>query len=132
MSKTVRPMNDRVLVKPTPRPTETASGIVLQENWQPDVVGTVVSLGSGLEARKRAVQRFADTLITDLDRAGVRAALLERIRLQRDAYQPEHVCQVGDTVLFGVMAGTELELNGEKYLLVKEDDLEAVLSGSTT
>ncbi|MCD6416783.1 MAG: co-chaperone GroES [Planctomycetes bacterium] len=34
---------------------------------------------------------------------------------------------VGDTVLFGSFAGTEVTLDGEKYLLMSEDDILAII-----
>lgn len=33
----------------------------------------------------------------------------------------------GDRVLFGKFSGTEIEVDGEKYVLVREDDILAVL-----
>ena len=35
--------------------------------------------------------------------------------------------KVGDQVLFGKYAGTEVKLDGTEYLVVKEDDIFAVL-----
>jgi chaperonin GroES len=35
--------------------------------------------------------------------------------------------QVGDKVLFGKYSGTEVKLDGTEYLVVKEDDIFAVL-----
>ena len=35
--------------------------------------------------------------------------------------------KVGDTVLFGKYSGTEVKLDGTDYLVVKEDDIFAVL-----
>ena len=37
------------------------------------------------------------------------------------------VLKVGDTVLYGKYAGTELELEGEKYLIMRQSDVLAVL-----
>ena len=36
--------------------------------------------------------------------------------------------KVGDTVLFGKYSGTEVKLDGAEYLVVKEDDIFAVLA----
>ena len=36
--------------------------------------------------------------------------------------------KVGDKVLFGKYSGTEVKLDGTEYLVVKEDDIFAVLS----
>ena len=38
----------------------------------------------------------------------------------------EMVVKVGDTVLYGKYAGTELELEGNKYLIMRQSDILAV------
>ena len=35
--------------------------------------------------------------------------------------------KVGDTVLYGKYAGTELELEGEKYLIMRQSDILAII-----
>jgi len=37
------------------------------------------------------------------------------------------VLKVGDTVLYGKYAGTELEVEGSKYLIMRQSDVLAVL-----
>ncbi len=39
----------------------------------------------------------------------------------------EMVVKVGDTVLYGKYAGTELEFEGNKYLIMRQSDILAVL-----
>ncbi len=39
----------------------------------------------------------------------------------------EMVLKVGDTVLYGKYAGTELELDGEKYLMMRQADVLGVV-----
>ena len=39
----------------------------------------------------------------------------------------EMVLKVGDEVLYGKYAGTELELEGEKYLMMRQSDVLAVI-----
>ncbi len=39
----------------------------------------------------------------------------------------EMVLKAGDTVLYGKYAGTEVELEGEKYLIMRQSDILAVL-----
>ena len=39
----------------------------------------------------------------------------------------EMVLKVGDTVLYGKYAGTELEVEGAKYLIMRQSDVLAVL-----
>ena len=38
----------------------------------------------------------------------------------------EMVVKVGDTVLYGKYAGTELELDGNKYLIMRQSDILAI------
>ena len=40
----------------------------------------------------------------------------------------EMVLKSGDTVLYGKYAGTEVELDGEKYLIMRQSDVLAVLA----
>ena len=40
----------------------------------------------------------------------------------------EMVLQEGDTVLYGKYAGTELEFEGKKYLIMRQSDVVAVLA----
>ena len=40
----------------------------------------------------------------------------------------EMVLKEGDTVLYGKYAGTELEFEGKKYLIMRQSDVVAVLS----
>lgn len=42
---TLRPLNDRVLVQPEDPPTETASGLVVVQDHQPEQAGTIIALG---------------------------------------------------------------------------------------
>ena len=39
----------------------------------------------------------------------------------------EMVLKAGDSVLYGKFAGTELELDGEKYLIMRQSDVLAIL-----
>ena len=39
----------------------------------------------------------------------------------------EMILKVGDTVLYGKYAGTEIELEGTKYLIMRQSDVLAVL-----
>ena len=39
----------------------------------------------------------------------------------------EMIVKVGDTVLYGKYAGTELELEGTKYLIMRQSDIRAIV-----
>lgn len=92
----IKPLEDRVLVKPIEAESKTASGIYLPETAKEKPVrGEVVATGPG----KR------------LDN-GRRAEMSVR---------------KGDTVVYGKYAGTEVEIKGEKHLILRETELLGVL-----
>ena len=98
MAINVRPLADRVLIKPAPREEVTKSGIVL-----PDTVkekpqdGTVVAVGPGR-----------------VDDKGVRVPL----ELKK-----------GDRVIYAKYAGTEIKIDSDEYIILRESDVLAVKSG---
>jgi chaperonin GroES len=94
----VKPLEDRVLVKPIESESKTASGIYLPETAKEKPVrGKVVSIGPGkrLENGKRAHPSV----------------------------------KVGDTVVYGKYAGTEVEIKGDKHLILRETELLGVIEG---
>ncbi|MBL8763966.1 MAG: co-chaperone GroES [Phycisphaerae bacterium] len=94
----VKPLEDRVLVKPIETESKTASGIFLPESAKEKPVrGRVVATGPGkrLDNGKRA----------------------------------EMSVRKGDTVVYGKYAGSEVEIKGEKHLIIKESELLGVLEG---
>ena len=40
----------------------------------------------------------------------------------------EMILKEGDTVLYGKYAGTELEFEGEKYLMMRQNDVLAIIN----
>ena len=94
----VKPLEDRVLVKPAEAETKTASGLYLPEtSKERPMRGSVVATGAG----KR------------LDN-GQRAQMSVK---------------TGDSVVFGKYAGTEVEIKGEKHLIMRESELLGVIAG---
>ena len=94
----IKPMEDRVLVKPIESESKTASGIYLPESAKEKPVrGEVMATGPG----KR------------LDN-GNRAQMSVK---------------KGDTVVYGKYAGTEVELKGDKLLILRESELLGVIAG---
>lgn len=124
------PLADRVLIRPAPKPTETASGLALVQDWTPDQTGTVVAIGrarhplhdvaSSLAHKLRTYARSDDDYADTLKDAA-------RLLLQLTAYEPS--VQVGDEVIFSWRSGQELVLNqGEsRFILLKESDVLAVM-----
>ena len=88
----VKPLEDRVLVKPIEAESKTASGIYLPEaSKEKPVKGEVVATGPGkrLDNGKRG----------------------------------EMSVKKGDTVVYGKYAGTEVDIDGEKHMIIKESEL---------
>ena len=74
----IKPLADRVLVKPAPVEEKTISGIIIPDS-----------------AKEKPLKG--------------------------------EVLAVGNQVLFGKYAGTELELEGEKYLIMRQSDILAIV-----
>lgn len=94
----IRPLEDRVLVKPIEAESKTASGIYLPEAAKEKPVrGEVIAVGPGkrLDNGKRA----------------------------------EMSVKIGDTVVYGKYAGTEVEIKNNKHLILRESELLGVLQG---
>jgi chaperonin GroES len=92
----IRPLDDRVLVKPQEAETKTKSGIYLPESAkEKPMMGTVVAAGPG-----------------KLNDDGKRTALNVK---------------KGDTVVYGKYAGTEIEIDGQKHMIIRENELLGVV-----
>ena len=92
----IKPLADRLLIRPAKVEEKTSGGVYL-----PDT------------ANKEKPVRGEVVAVGPgrLDKAGKRVSL---------------EVKEGDTVIYSKWAGTELKLEGEKYLLMKEDDVLAV------
>jgi len=86
----VKPLHDRVLVKRADPITETAGGILIPDNDEKPVQGTVIAVGPGYRTPEG---------ITPL---GVKE---------------------GDTVLFGKYAGSDVKVEDNDFLIMREDDI---------
>ena len=92
MAVSLKPLDDRVVVKALESEEKTAGGIVLPDNAKEKPQrGRVVAAGPG-----------------KLSDGGDRIALSVK---------------VGDEVLFGKYAGSEIKLNGEELKIMRESDL---------
>lgn len=96
MSMNLKPLGDRLIVKPIEQDEMTAAGIVLPETAKEKPQrGEVLAAGPG-----------------GRDDSG------ERIELE---------VSVGDTVLFAKYAGTEIKVDGDKLLILRESDILAIV-----
>ena len=92
----IRPVGDRVVVKPAAKEEITKSGIVIPDTAkEKPQEGTVIAVGGG-------------RLLDNCDRAPIDL-------------------REGDRVLFAKYGGTEFKLDGEEYLVLKENDILAVI-----
>ena len=96
MSKKLKPLGDRLVIKPNEQEEMTASGLVLPETAkEKPQQGTILAVGPG--------RRDDDGDRIELDVA------------------------VDDTVLYAKYAGTEIKIDGEKLLILKESDVLAIV-----
>jgi chaperonin GroES len=97
MTVTLKPLGDRVVVKPKPKDEMTSSGIVLPDTaTEKPQEGAVLSVGHG--------------------------------RVLDNGKRIEMEVKAGDTVLFAKYAGTEVKLEGDDYLVIRETDLLAIVA----
>ncbi len=92
----IKPLGDRVVIRPASREEMTKSGIVLPDTAkEKPQEGEIIAVGTG---------RVLDS--------GER--------------QPLEV-QVGDRAMYAKYAGTEIKLDGEEYLILRESDILALV-----
>jgi chaperonin GroES len=97
MATNLKPLGDRVIVKPKEKEDMTKSGIVLPDTAsEKPQEGSVLAVGPG--------------------------------RVLDNGKRVELDVKTGDKVLFAKYAGTEVKLDGEDYLVIREADLLAVLT----
>ena len=87
----LKPLSDRVLVRPAAAEQKTASGIIIPDSAkEKPLKGEVLAAGPGSKDEIMQVK-------------------------------------VGDVVLYGKYAGTEIEVDGEKLLIMRQSDILAKL-----
>jgi chaperonin GroES len=87
----IKPLADRVLVKPAPAEEKTVGGIIIPDSAkEKPLKGEVIATGNGTK-------------------------------------DEEIVVKAGDAVLYGKYAGTEIELEGETYLIMRQSDILAII-----
>jgi len=92
----VRPLDDRILVKPLEAEERTKGGIVLPDSAKEKPQrGDVIAVGNG-------------KLLDSGERAGL-------------------AVKIGDRVLFGRYAGTEIKIEGKEHQIMREHEVLAIL-----
>lgn len=92
----IKPLNDRILVKPIEHQEERIGGIIIPDTAkEKPQEGEVIAVGPGRIGENG--QRIAMTVA------------------------------VGNKVLYGKYSGTEVKYNNEDYLIMREDDVLAII-----
>ena len=93
----LKPLGDRVIVKPKAPEEKTKGGIILPDTAQEKPMeGTIVAVGAG---------RIAD-----------------------DGKKIAMELKAGDNILYGKYSGTEVKINDEEFLIMRESDVYAIIS----
>ena len=92
----IKPLSDRVLVKPLEAEDKSKGGIIIPDTAkEKPMQGSIIAVGNGKLAENGSVT-------------------------------PLQV-KVGDMVLYGKYAGTEISIDGEDYLIMRESDIFAIV-----
>jgi chaperonin GroES len=92
----LKPIGDRIVVRPKTAEEMTKSGIILPDTAKErPQEGEVMAVGTG--------------------------------RIMDDGAVVPLQVKVGDTVLFSKYGGTEIKISGEEYIILREDDVLAIL-----
>ena len=88
----IKPLADRVLVRPAAAEEKTVSGIIIPDTAkEKPLKGEVIAVGKGTKDEEMVVKK-------------------------------------NDKVLYGKYAGTEIEIDGTRYLIMRQSDILAILS----
>lgn len=92
----IKPLADRILVKPSPAEEKTASGIIIPDTAkEKPMQGEIIAVGKG--------------------------------KISEDGKFTPLELKVGDKVLYGKYSGTEVTVDGEEYLIMRESDVYAII-----
>jgi chaperonin GroES len=87
----IKPLADRVLVKPATAEEKTVGGIIIPDSAkEKPLKGEVIAVGDGTK-------------------------------------DEEMVLNAGDKILYGKYAGTEIEWDGQQYLIMRQSDVLAII-----
>lgn len=93
----IKPLEDRVIVKPSAAEEKTKGGIILPDTVkEKPVEGIVIAAGPG--------------------------------KVKDDGNNVKLFVKVGDKVLYGKYSGTEIVVENEEYLIMRESDIFGVLA----
>ncbi|BAG83551.1 MAG: co-chaperone GroES [Candidatus Azobacteroides pseudotrichonymphae] len=91
MSINIKPLADRVLVKPAAAEEKTVGGIIIPDSAkEKPLKGEVIAVGNGSKDEQMVLKK-------------------------------------GDEILYGKYSGTEIELDGMQYLIMRQSDVLAII-----
>jgi len=92
----IKPLSDRVVIKPAPAEEKTKGGIILPDTAkEKPVIGEIVAVGPG--------------------------------KISDDGKKIPMELKIGDKVLYGKYSGTEVTVEGDEYLIMREADIFAIV-----
>lgn len=92
----IKPLGDRVIVKPKEAEETTKGGIILPDTAkEKPIEGTIVAVGSGKVEDGKTIEMSV---------------------------------KVGDVVLYGKYGGTEISVEGDEYLIMRESDIYGIVA----
>jgi len=128
----IRPLAGRVLIQPDVQAKETASGLAIPDShFEYEMSGRVVMIGSGPASAHKVRRESLQMVVQLLDRMASPCAELKAVRASvlgiLARYENMSEVKVGDHVAFPYTAGTVMDVDGARYLLMNEDQIVAVL-----
>ncbi len=107
------PLHDRVLVRRVEEAETTRGGIIIPDTAKDKPQeGEVISVGKGKVNEEGKVVAVGDGKV--LDNGTI-------VKLSVKA---------GDRILFGKYSGTEIKIDGEEYIIMREEEILGILSGA--
>ena len=99
MATSIRPLNDRIIVRRVEDQEQMRGGLYIPDTAkEKPQEGEVIAVGQG--------------------------------RILNNGERVAMDVKAGDKVLFGKYAGTEVKLDGDEYLILREDDVLGVIEGA--
>ncbi len=96
MAANIRPLSDRVLVRPLEEKETKKGGIIIPDSAkEKPQEGEVVALGTG--------------------------------KIDENGKKVDFTVKKGDKVLISKYGGTEIKIDGEQYLIMREDDILGII-----
>ena len=93
----MKPINDRVVVKPAPAEEKTTGGIIIPDTAkEKPQEGEVIAAGAG--------------------------------KYKEDGSRQSLDVKAGDRVLFGKYSGSEIKLDGQEFIIMREDEILGIIS----